>query len=104
MRRPASVPTVAATLVVLGVALSACFTTAADFRKDAETYIVESKALRGAVFPDASTEFTAATCAEPKNQDVGTTFACNATDTNGDTRDFQVEITGSAAYEVTLVP
>lgn len=101
--RPARVPVIAPTLAVVGVGLSACFTTAADFGNDAESYILDNEALRAAVL-ESSVTFTAATCAEPKNQNVGTTFTCTATDSNGSTHEFRVEITGSTAYEITLAP
>ena len=82
--------------------LAGCFTTAADFRKDAETFIEQDDDLRVALFPATNDSFTTATCAEPENQDEGTTFACTATDTTGATWEFEIEITGSSKYEVNV--
>ena len=58
--------------------------------------------LRAALFPDSDDSFTTATCAEPENQDEGTTFACTATDTTGATWEFEIVITGSSEYEVNV--
>ena len=82
--------------------LAGCFTTAADFRKDAETFIEQDDDLRVALFPATNDSFTTATCAEPENQDEGTTFACTATDTTGATWEFEIVITGSSEYEVNV--
>lgn len=92
----------AAVLAVLAAGLSGCFTTTADFRDDAETFIEEDEALREALFPDSDTTFTTATCVEPENQDEGTTFPCTAIDSVGDTWEFEIVITGSNEYEVNL--
>lgn len=82
--------------------LAGCFTTAADFRTDAETFIEQDDDLRAALFPATDDSFTTATCAEPANQDEGTTFACTATDTTGATWEFEIVITGSSEYEVNV--
>ncbi|MGE5209722.1 MAG: hypothetical protein ACM3MM_00570 [Acidobacteriota bacterium] len=100
MRRPAGRSTVVA--ASLGLLLSACFTTTADFRSDAETFIVENEELRTALFPDSDTAFVSATCTEPPDRDEGTTFPCTATDSNDDTWEFEIVITGSNEYEVNL--
>jgi hypothetical protein len=89
-------------VAVLGLALSGCFTTTADFRQDAETFIVENDELRTALFPDSDASFVSASCTEPANRDEGTTFPCTATDSNDDTWEFEIEITGSNEYEVNL--
>jgi hypothetical protein len=86
--------------------LSGCFTTTADFANDAETFIEENTELRdtlreqGQLDPAAS--FDTATCADPPNQDEGTTFACTATDSTGAVWEFEIVITGSNEYEVNL--
>jgi hypothetical protein len=82
--------------------LAGCFTTAADFRTDAETFIEQNDNLRDALFPATDDSFTTATCAEPENQNEGTTFACNATDTTGATWEFEIVITGSSEYDVNV--
>jgi hypothetical protein len=92
----------AVTTMVLGVMLSACFTTAADFGADAETFITEDDELRAALFPDSDATFVDATCTEPTNRDAGSTFPCTATDSNGETWEFEIVITGSSEYEVNL--
>lgn len=94
--------TVAATALVLGGSLSGCFTTTADFRSDAETFIVENAELRNALFPETDATIASATCAEPANQDEGTTFPCTATDSNGGTWEFEIVISGSAEYDVNV--
>ncbi|HSP28730.1 MAG TPA: hypothetical protein VLN74_09295 [Ilumatobacteraceae bacterium] len=91
-----------ATLAVLAAGLAGCFTTSADFRNDAETFIQENDDLREALFPDSDTTFTSATCVDPENQDVGTTFPCTATDSNGDVWEFEIAITSSSEYEVNV--
>jgi hypothetical protein len=90
------------TLAALGLTLSACFTTTADFREDAETFIVDNDDLRAALFPDSDTAFVTASCTDPADQDEGTTFPCTATDSNDETWEFEIEITGSNEYEVNL--
>jgi hypothetical protein len=91
-----------AALAIVAVGLSGCFTTAADFGDDAETFIEDDAELREALFPDSDTGFDTATCVDPANQDEGTTFPCTATDGNGDVWEFEIVITGSNEYEVTV--
>ena len=87
--------------VALSIGLSGCFTTAADFKTDAETFILEDDDLREALLSEDA-QFVDVTCAEPANQDQGTTFACTATDSDGATWEFEIEITSSSEYEVNL--
>lgn len=94
--------TVVATALVLVGLLSGCFTTTADFRSDAETFIVENAELRDALFPETDATIATATCAEPANQDEGTTFPCTATDSNGATWEFEIVISGSTEYDVNV--
>jgi hypothetical protein len=91
-----------AAMIALPAGLSACFTSAADFQKDAETFILENDELREALLSEADERFVEATCAEPSSQDEGTTFACTATDSSGETWEFEIEITSSSEYEVNL--
>ncbi len=101
--RPSNRPLVAvATIAVLATGLAGCFTTTADFRDDAETFIEGDDDLREALFPDSDATFTSASCADPVNQEVGTTFPCTATDSNGDVWEFEIEITSSSEYEVNV--
>jgi hypothetical protein len=102
-RRPFTSPLVGvASLAALTVGLAGCFTTAADFRNDAENFIEENDDLREALFSGSDTAFETATCVEPENQDEGTTFPCTAIDTAGATWEFEIEITGSSEYEVNV--
>lgn len=88
--------------MVLSGTLSGCFTTTADFRTDAETFIVENAELRDALFPETDATISTATCAEPADQDEGTTFPCTAIDSNGATWEFEIVISGSTEYEVNV--
>lgn len=102
-RRPFDTPLVGvASLAVLTVGLAGCFTTTADFRNDAETFIEKDDDLREALFSGSDTAFETATCVEPVNQDEGTTFPCTAIDTAGETWEFEIVITGSSEYEVNV--
>jgi len=93
-------------LALTATGLSGCFTTTADFSNDAEEFIVENEGLRdalrdgGQLAPTAS--FATATCTDPENQDVGTTFPCTATDSTGAVWEFEIEITDDNEYEVNL--
>jgi len=87
---------------MLVIGSTGCFTTAADFRKDAETFIEQDDDLRVAAFFETSATFVEAICAEPSSQDEGTTFPCTATDSNGEVWEFEIVITGSAEYDVVV--
>jgi hypothetical protein len=102
-RRPLRTPLLSvASLAVLTMGLAGCFTTTADFRNDAETFIEENDELREALFSGSDTAFETATCVEPGNQDEGTTFPCTAIDSEGATWEFEIVITGSTEYEVNV--
>lgn len=102
MRPTAVRPALALVLVALGVVVSGCFTTAADFRQDAETFITEDDELRAGLFADTGVTFVSATCAEPENQDVDTTFPCTGTDSDGREWEFEIVITGTSGYTVNV--
>ncbi|MGB0113848.1 MAG: hypothetical protein WBP59_11555 [Ilumatobacteraceae bacterium] len=87
-------------LVAITAALAGCFTTAADFRNNAEKFILDDDGLVAALFGDSGTAFETSTCAEPENQDVDTTFLCTGVDTEGRAWEFEVTITGKSDYEV----
>jgi hypothetical protein len=55
-----------ASLAALTMGLTSCFTTTADFRNDAETFIEENDELRDVLFPGSDTAFETATCVEPQ--------------------------------------
>lgn len=70
------------------VAAAGCFTSTADFREEAETFIVDEVSIPDE--PDVS--FPSATCEEPARQDPGTVFGCTAIDNDGATWTFDVTI------------
>jgi len=84
--------------IVMTLGLSACFTSTADFRRDAETFIVENQELSTAL----ETTFVRSTCQEPPDQDVGTEFLCTAVDVDDRAWEFDIVITGANEYEVNL--
>lgn len=73
--------------LVAMAAVAGCFTSTADFRDEAETFIVD---LTIPDEPDVS--FPTATCEEPARQDPGTVFGCTALDNEGSTWTFEVTI------------
>ena len=87
-----------ALLLASPLLLTACFTTTADYKGDAEKFILENEQLSDS----QGVVFTTATCQEPDSQDAGTTFACTATDEQGQSWEFSIEITGSNEYEVNI--
>lgn len=89
-------------LLLATAGLTGCFTTAANFSDDAETFIEQDEELRATLFPDSDASFTSATCADPANRDEGTRFPCTATDSTGAVWEFEIVITGSNEYEVNL--
>lgn len=80
------------------VALSGCFTTTADFREEAEQFIVEDPGVADGL----GVAITSATCDEPADQDVGTVFPCTAIDANGDQWGFDVTIVDSDSIELSV--
>jgi len=88
----------AALLLASPLLLASCFTTTADFKSDAEEFILENQQLS----ESQGVEFATATCEEPDRKDVGTTFACTAIDDRGRSWEFSIEITGSNEYEVNI--
>lgn len=93
-------------LALVTVGLTGCFTTAANFSDDAETFIEQNEELRATLRDNGQLgvvdSLVDATCAEPPNSDEGTKFACTATDSTGAVWEFEIEITGSNEYEVNL--
>ena len=70
------------------VAVTGCFTSTAEFREEAETFIFDEVTIPGE--PDVS--FQSATCEEPARQEPGTVFGCTAIDDEGATWTFDVTI------------
>jgi hypothetical protein len=88
------VTTSSAAAMVLAALLSACFTTSADFKDNAEEYI------RSSVAEALEVEFTEVTCESPPSQDVGTTFTCTARDAADQVWEFENTIDGDNEYSV----
>lgn len=76
--------------------LTACFTTAADFKRDAETFIADR------VAPELGTTFESVTCVQPVDQDVGTTFTCSALDADGGVWEFDNVIDAPGEFTVNI--
>lgn len=89
--------TLVATAIAAAAALSGCFTTAADYRAEAEAFIVDDVTI-----PDEDVSFTDATCEEPENQDPGTQFGCTAIDGSGATWTFGVTIEEDDRFVVSV--
>jgi hypothetical protein len=75
-------------LVTAAVGVGGCFTTTADYRQEAEDFIVADDAIAG----ELGVAMVSATCDEPADQESGTTFACTAIDADGAEWGFDVEI------------
>ena len=89
---------VASVMVAAALTLSSCFTSTADFKNDAEKFILEDEGLTEAL----ETTFTTADCEEPLDQNAGTTFTCEAEDSSGETWEFEITIQESNEYEVNI--
>lgn len=80
------------------VIVGGCFTTSADYQRDAEAFILGDEDLAAAL----GIGFTSATCEEPASQAVGTTFTCTAQDDAGSYWEFEVEIQESNGYDINV--
>jgi hypothetical protein len=78
------------------VGLAGCFTSTADFKSDAETFIVDQ------VAPHVETTFTSVNCDEPLDQTVGTRFACQAVDADGGVWEFDNLIDADGEFTVNI--
>jgi len=76
------------------VMLTGCFTTSADYQRDAEKYIDSD------VADVVGAEFVSVACEEPRTQDVGEHFLCTAVDRDGGEWEFDVEITAKNEFTV----
>ena len=85
-----------AVALTAAVALSGCFTSTADFKTDAETFIVER------VAPEVEAEFTSVNCDEPLDQQIDTRFACQAIDAEGGVWEFDNVIDAEGEFTVTI--
>lgn len=80
------------------VALAACFTTSADYQRDAEEFILNDENLTEAL----GIGFTSVTCEDPQSQEPGTTFICTAVDDADGDWEFEIEIQDSDGYDVNV--
>lgn len=97
--------------VAATVGLAACSRDSGDFKDAAEDFIesnddefllsINETLQAGDDPPDEDVEFDEATCEEPESTDVGTEYACTATDNADTIWDFDVEITDDD--ELTLI-
>lgn len=83
-------------MAATATALSGCFTTTADFKSDAESFIAEQ------VPAAVGTEFSSVNCDTPANQETGTRFACQAIDTNGGVWEFDNVIDARNEFTVNI--
>ena len=66
-----------------------------DFKRNAEEFIESTE-----VESQAGTTFTDAKCEAPAEIPVGEKFTCTAVDSDGETWDFDLEVTSSNGYEI----
>lgn len=78
------------------VSLAGCFTSTADFKSDAEAFIVDQ------VAPQVDTTFTSVNCDAPLDQTVGTRFACQAIDDVGGIWEFDNVIDAAGEFTVNI--
>jgi hypothetical protein len=87
----------AAVALVGAAALVGCSPEPVDFRSDAENLLEDE------LTKDPGGTWTA-TCTEPTDAAVDTTFRCTVTDAEGVVRNFDAVITGRATYTVSETP
>jgi len=78
------------------VVLASCFTSTADFKSDAETFIVEQ------VLEQIGTTLTSVNCVAPVDQNIGTRFTCQAIDDAGAIWEFDNVIDGDGEFTVKI--
>lgn len=98
MRQVVSTARRLALLPITAISLAGCFTSTADYRKEAEAFIIES----ARVADELGVALVSATCAEPADQEVGTAFTCTAIDQNDATWGFDVVIAESNSIDVSV--
>jgi hypothetical protein len=84
--------------LLAGVGVTGCFTTTADYREQAESFILDDESIADGL----GVAIVSVTCDEPTNQDVGTTFGCTAIDENDGEWAFEVEIEESNRIGVSV--
>ena len=78
------------------VVLASCFTSTADFKSDAETFIVEQ------VSAEIGTTLTSVNCVAPIDQNIGTRFTCQAIDDSGAIWEFDNVIDAEGEFTVNI--
>jgi len=86
----------AVAVAVAVVGLAGCFTSTADFKSDAETFISDE------VAPEVGAEFSSVNCDQPIDQQIGTRFACQAIDAAGAVWEFDNEIDAENEFTVNV--
>ena len=81
----------------LAAVLAGCFTTARDFRDDAEDFLASDADLHEQL---GVAGLSNVVCDEPENQAQGTTFRCTATDGRGRAWEFEGEILDGDEYRI----
>ncbi len=84
-------------LAAAALALAACSNDTGTFKDETENFIEDED---GEMFDAQETVFSDAECEEPESTDVGTTYTCTATDEEGTTYVFDVEIDGENRFTV----
>ena len=77
--------------------VAACSPNTADFKDEAEGFIEDDD---GQVAQQLSLTFDNASCEEPSNKDVGTTYSCTAVGSDGQTYSFTATITGENEFQL----
>jgi hypothetical protein len=78
------------------VFLASCFTSTADFKSDAETFIAEQVSVQ------LGTTLTSVNCVAPIDQNVGTRFACQAIDDASGVWEFDNVIDAEGQFTVNI--
>jgi hypothetical protein len=78
------------------VVLASCFTSTADFKSEAESFIAEQ------VPEQIGTTLTNVDCVAPVNRDIGTRFACQAIDEAGAIWEFDNVIEAEGEFTVNI--
>jgi hypothetical protein len=83
-------------LFVASVTLTGCFTSTADFKSDAETFIADQVAA------ELEVVLKSVNCDSPLDQDVGTSFACTAITEDGGVYEFDNVIDAPGEFTVNI--
>jgi len=81
---------------VASVMFAGCFTSTADFKSDAESFIADKVAA------ELDVVFESVNCNSPLNQDVGTGFACTALTLDGGVYEFNSVIDEPGKFTINI--